>query len=172
MQTGRHTYGHENISILYGEGGELTIGSFCSIAQGVTIYLGGNHRTDWISTYPFGHINQETFDESKGVGHPGSKGNVTIGNDVCISSNVVIMSGVTIGDGAVIVNNSHVVNDVEPYTIVGGNPAKPIRKRFSEESIEKLLTLKWWELEDEVINEISPLLCSPELNELFARFNM
>jgi len=172
MQAGKHTYGHDAISIFYGDGGELRIGSFCSISEGVTVYLGGNHHTDWISTYPFGHINQETFNACKGVGHPTSKGDVTIGNDVWIGSNAIIMSGVTIGDGAVIANNSHVVKDVDPYTMVGGNPAQSIRKRFPDDSIEKLLALKWWDLEDSVINEISPLLSSPELNELFARFNI
>jgi virginiamycin A acetyltransferase len=78
-----------------------------------------------------------------GYGHPGTKGNVIIGNDVWIGSNVTIMSGVTIGDGAVIANNSHVVKNVEPYTLVGGNPAKLIKYRFSKEQIEKLLKIKW-----------------------------
>jgi chloramphenicol O-acetyltransferase type B len=82
------------------------------------------------------------------------------------------MSGVTIGNGAVIANNAHVVKSVEPYTIVGGNPAKPIRKRFTDEEIAKLLKLKWWNMTDEEINEITPLLCSQNFGALFAKFNL
>ena len=77
------------------------------------------------------------------------------------------MSGVTIGDGAVIANNSHVVKNVEPYSLVGGNPAKFIKYRFSEDIIKKMLLLKWWDLPDEKINELSPLLCSNKFDELF-----
>jgi acetyltransferase-like isoleucine patch superfamily enzyme len=92
---------------------KLTVGNFCSIGNSVNIYLGGNHRTDWVTTYPFGHILQEKFDAFNGKGHPATKGDVVIGNDVWIGDNVTIMSGVTIGDGAVIANNSHVVKNVE-----------------------------------------------------------
>lgn len=84
--------------------------------------MGGNHRTDWLTTYPFGHIHKDIFTNFSGVGHPATKGSVVIGNDVWIGTNVTIMSGVSIGDGAVIANNSHVVKDVLPYSIVGGNP--------------------------------------------------
>ena len=81
MSVGKYTYGTPKI--LYGSSGAiLTIGNFCSIANGVTIYLGGNHRCDWVSTYPFGHINQNIFDNYNGEGHPSTKGNVIIGNDV------------------------------------------------------------------------------------------
>jgi hypothetical protein len=77
------------------------------------------------------------------------------------------MSGITIGDGSVIAANSHVVKNVEPYSVVGGNPAKLIRKRFSDDIIDKLLDLKWWNLDDNIINEISPLLCSGDYENLF-----
>jgi serine acetyltransferase len=82
------------------------------------------------------------------------------------------MSGVKIGDGAVIASNSHIVKNVDPYTVVGGNPGELIKKRFSDEDIERLLKLKWWDMEDDIINEISPLLCSSNLEELFKMFNV
>ena len=157
---GKYTYGVENIKTYeWGEGKTIKIGSFCSIAENIQIFIGGNHRPDWITTYPFKY--------SYGVGHPSSNGDVIIGNDVWIGANSTIMSGVTIGDGVVIANNSHVVKNVEPYTIIGGNPAKPIRKRFDDETIEKLLKLKWWDFDIDEINSITPILCSDNLDQLF-----
>lgn len=142
----------------WGEGAKLHIGAFCSIATKCTVFLGGNHRVDRITTYPFGHINQSIFHHD-GSGHPCTKGDVTIGNDVWIGHNVTIMSGVTIGDGAVIAANSHVVKDVEPYSIYGGNPACLIRYRFSDDIIRKLLQIQWWNWEDTKINEHVQDLC-------------
>ena len=161
MSFGKYTYGTHNLNIHYSDSGaKLTIGNFCSIAPNITIFLGGNHKTDWVTTYPFGHINQHIFNNFNGEGHPGTKGDVIIGNDVWIAQNVTIMSGVTIGDGAIIANNSHVVKNVEPYSIVGGNPAKLIRYRFTTEQIKKLLEIKWWDWDDEKINKFTPLLCN------------
>ena len=173
MKIGKHTYGHNNISVLtWGEGSKLEIGSFCSIASNIKVYLGGNHRVDWITTYPFGHINQGLFNKFNGKGHPKTNGDVIIGNDVWIGSDVTIMSGVKIGDGSVLANNSHVVKDVEPYSIVGGNPAKLIKYRFEKNIIEKLLEIKWWDLSDKEINELSPLLCSENIQDfLNSEFN-
>ena len=151
----------------WGEGKSVTIGSFCSIASNVKIFLGGGHRTDWGTTYPFGHIHEDIFNSFNGDGHPKTNGDVLIGNDVWIASDVTIMSGVKIGDGAVIACNSHVVKDVEPYSIVGGNPAKEIKKRFKNETIEKFLKLKWWDLSDGKINKILPYLCSNNFEEIF-----
>lgn len=165
--TGKYTYGIGNIKIKqWGEGANLHTGSFCSIADNITIFLGGNHRTDWVTTYPFGHINTKPFNSYNGTGHPQTNGDVVIGNDVWIGSGVTIMSGVIIGDGAVIAANSHVVKNIEPYSIVGGNPAKEIKKRFSDDVIEQLLELKWWSLPDDKINELVPLLCSDNIQEL------
>ena len=161
---GKYTYGTPNIH-WENDNSKLTIGNFCSIAGNVNIYLGGNHRTDWVTTYPFGHINQDKFTDFNGVGHPSTKGDVIIGNDVWIASNVTIMSGVTIGDGAVIANNSHVVKDVEPYSMVGGNPAKLIKYRFTKEQIENLLEIKWWDWDDDKINKYTPLLCNNNIDD-------
>jgi acetyltransferase-like isoleucine patch superfamily enzyme len=168
-EVGSNTYGHNDIKIIGGHnvGTKLIIGKFCSIAEGVVVFLGANHRVDWFSTYPFGHIHDTVFPKVKKThGHPATKGDVTIGNDVWIATNAVIMSGVTIGDGAVIGAYSIVTKDVSPYTIVAGNPAKQIRKRFSDEVINKLLELKWWDMEENKINEISDILCSNDIKKL------
>ncbi len=173
MIIGRHTYGDNNIrTFSWGEGSKLEIGSFCSIAAEVKIFLGGNHRVDWVTTYPFGHRLEKIFNKFNGEGHPHSNGDVIIGNDVWIGSNVTIMSGIKIGDGAVIANNSHVVKNIDPYTIVGGNPAKVIKQRFTKDEIDRLLKIKWWECDDNIINEITPILCSSNLTELFKYFNV
>lgn len=161
MTVGDYTYGFENIAIRqWGEGASLEIGKFCSIAADVTVFLGGNHRTDWITTFPFGHVFQSELGEFGIEGHPSTRGNVEIGNDVWIGEGVTIMSGVKIGDGAVLAANSTVVRHVLPYQIVGGNPAQVIKKRFTDEVVEALLNLKWWDLGPERIREIAPLLCS------------
>jgi acetyltransferase-like isoleucine patch superfamily enzyme len=169
MSYGSNSYGR--ITTLWNESGaKLTVGKFCSIAGNVIAYLGGNHRTDWVTTYPFGTVNKAVFNTFNvdHHGHPATKGDVVIGNDVWIATNVTIMSGVTIGDGAVIACNSHVVKDVPPYTIVGGNPARPIRQRFTDEQVAKLLEIKWWDWENAKINRFAPLLCNPDI-DLFIR---
>ena len=163
MSFGKYTYGNPNI-FWVNEDAKLVIGNFCSIADNVNIFLGGNHRSDWVTTYPFGHIYQNEFNMFDGKGHPSTKGDVIIGNDVWIGSNVTIMSGVTIGDGAVIANNSHVVKNIEPYSLVGGNPATFIKYRFTPQQIEKLLEIKWWFWEDEKINKFTPLLCNNNID--------
>ena len=162
MEVGRYTYGQQNISILWGKtGGKLQIGSFCSIAKHCRIYLDGTHRMDWISTYPFGYFKETrkvfpNFSRKNVVKEPQD---VTIGHDVWIADCVTIMYGVNIGSGSVIANNSHVVTDVPPYAIVGGNPAKIIKYRFSEGQIEKLLQIQWWNWEESKINNNCELMC-------------
>lgn len=164
----RYTYGLENIKVRdWGEGADVKVGSFCSIADNVTIFIGGNHRTDWVTTYPFGHIHKDVFDHH-GKGHPATKGDVVIGNDVWIGSGSTILSGVKIGDGAVIAANSVVVKDIPAYAIAGGNPAKVLKMRFSRKQIDKLLQNPWWELSDSRINDLIPLLCSNDIEALIA----
>lgn len=143
----------------------MYIGNFCSIADNITICLGGNHRHDWVTTFPFGHILKDKFNTFNGAGHPSSNGDVIIGNDIWIGANVTIMSGVKIGDGAVIAANSHIVKNVPPYTIVGGNPGRVIRLRFSEEQVQELLKIKWWDWEDHKINQYLHLLCQPDIQK-------
>ena len=164
MSIGKYTYGAPNI-LWKNENVTYQCGKFCSIAAGTTVYLGGNHRTDWVTTYPFGHIHTNVFNSFNGIGHPATKGNVTICNDVWIGNNVTIMSGITIGDGAVIAANSHVVKNVEPYSITGGNPAKTIKLRFTQEQIDKLLQIKWWDWDDQKINENISLMCNNNIDD-------
>jgi acetyltransferase-like isoleucine patch superfamily enzyme len=160
------TYGYQKVKVAWrpkcAPANYLTIGKYCSIASGVQIWLGGDHKVDWISTYPFG----PKHGGPKIRGWPHSKGPVRIGNDVWIGNGATIMHGVTIGDGSVIGAKAVVARDVDPYTVVVGNPAKEVRKRFSDEDIEFLLDLKWWDWEGEVLTNAMPILCSADLTEL------
>ena len=166
MITGRYTYGTERIKVLtYGSPNKLIIGSFCSIADNITVYLGGNHRADRVTTFPFGHIFQNVFPSYNGEGHPASNGDVVIDNDVWISSGTTIMSGIHVGSGSILANNSHIISEVEPYSIMGGNPARLIKYRFSKEIVDKLLEIAWWDWPEEKINEFAPLLCNSNIEK-------
>jgi acetyltransferase-like isoleucine patch superfamily enzyme len=176
ISVGRYTYGLEKLTIhQWGEGAALQIGSFCSIASSVTIYLGGNHRVDWISTFPFGHVFAEELGVPAVEGHPSTNGDVVIGNDVWIGKGSTIMSGVTIGNGAVISANSHVIKDVAPYEIVGGNPAKTLKRRFDAEVVDLLEQLAWWDRPLPHIKQLFPLLVSQpnaqQLKEVLQKLN-
>ena len=152
------TYGAENLFIhSWDNSTRLVIGNFCSLADNIHIYLGGNHNYNLISTFPFGSANELTGER---IGHPRSNGDITIGSDVWIGSHVSIMSGVTVGHGAVLAAFSHVVKDVQPYEIVGGNPAKHIKFRFAEEVIQKLLYIEWWNFKSDKIYELRDSLTS------------
>ena len=134
-------------------GDKLIIGKFCMIASDVKFIMNGaNHLTDSMSTYPFAVFGNGWEHAMEGKSYP-QKGNIHIGNDVWIGYNATIMAGVTIGDGAIIATNATLTKDVEPYSIVGGNPAKEIKKRFSEEVITKLLELQWWHWDIEKITK-------------------
>ncbi len=161
---GKGSYGSPKI-LTWNEGATLKIGAFCSIADDVTIFLGGEHRVDWVTTYPFNAL----WEKGKHVtGCPRTKGDVIIGNDVWVGHEAVIMSGVKIGDGAVIGSRCVVTKNVAPYSIVAGNPARIIRKRFDDATIQQLLELKWWNWTNEEIEEMLPLLLSSDLDAFIA----
>lgn len=149
-------------------GDRLIIGKFCQIAAGVEFVMNGaNHQMNAVSTFPFYTL--EGWDMA--TPRPGDmplKGDTVIGNDVWLGQNSTILPGVHIGDGAIIGANSLVGKDVEPYTIVAGNPAAPIRKRFDDELIELLLAWKWWDLPADEIDSSIPLLTNSDLAEVKA----
>lgn len=145
---------------------KLKIGRFCSIGSGVSFLMGGNqgHNKDWISTFPFFYQNFENAENAFQ-----RSGDTVVGNDVWIGTEAMIMPGVTIGDGAVIGARSLVAKDVAPFSIVGGNPAKEIRKRFSDEEISMLLEIKWWDWDIEKIKAQVPFLCSGNIREFYRK---
>jgi acetyltransferase-like isoleucine patch superfamily enzyme len=168
FEIGEYTYGVPDI-VRHGRR-KLKIGRFCSIARGVVIFLGGDHRTGLVTTYPFrafidGWPRAELLNAANVSAV--SKGDVVIGNDVWIGAEATILSGVRIGDGAVIGARAVVTRDVEPYSIVAGNPARLIKKRFDEETIRKLLEIKWWNWPPEKINENLDVICSDDISRMF-----
>ena len=166
MSIGEHTYGAPEIQ-WWGEAARLKIGRYCSIAVGVTIFLGGNHRTDWVSTYPFNAIDRWP-DASRIKGHPSTRGDVVIGNDVWLGDGCTILSGIRIGDGAVVGARAVVTKDVAPFTIVAGNPARSIRTRFSQKTISRLQEIAWWNWPDDKVNSIVPKLMSGDIEDFLA----
>ena len=143
---GKFTYGNPEV-LQWTNKTTLTIGNFCSIAQGVKIFLDGEHYTNHVTTYPFKTI----FNIGLASDDVRAKGDVTIGNDVWIGQDVIILSGVTIGNGAVIGAGSVISKDVPAYAIVAGNPQKLLKYRFNPENIEVLQNLKWWDWPHHVI---------------------
>ena len=158
VSIGVSTYG---VPKVYFQGTKrLTIGSFCSISDRVVIFLGGEHRLDFVSTFPFNMF----FNRFRDLpGHPASRGDVVIGNDVWIGYGVLIVSGVTIGDGAVVGANAVVSKDVPPYAIVAGNPARVIRYRFPPPVIERLLKVAWWDWPADKIEKAIPRLFNKDV---------
>lgn len=146
---------------------KLVIGSFCSIGSGASFIMAGNqgHRHDWISTFPFYWMpEQPAFAGAQNAYEPA--GDTVIGNDVWIGAEAVFMPGVTVGDGAVIATRAVVTRDVEPYAIVGGNPARQIRPRFEAPLIAMLLEMKWWTWPDDQLREAMPILTSGDVKAL------
>jgi Acetyltransferase (isoleucine patch superfamily) len=158
-----------NVLFNYPEfGDKLIIGKFCSIASQTKFIMGSaNHRISSVTTYPFnvfgGAWQENTPDHLSQLPF---KGDIIIGNDVWIGRECIIMPGAKIGDGAIIGAYSVVTKDVPPYSVVGGNPARIIKKRFNDELIDILLKIKWWDFDDEKLVEFLPLLCDPDLEKV------
>ena len=184
VKIGKYTYGIQDSNVVWDSDAwtyknekirpKLIVGKYCSIGANPRFFLGGNHRYDWVTTYPF-HvkmIHNYTFDslDDSIEGYPLSNGDIIIGNDVWFGENVTVMSGVRIGDGAVIGANSTVVSDIEPYSISGGHPAKHIKYRFSNEVIEKLLDIKWWDVEESKLNLLLPYMCVNDIDVFFKKY--
>lgn len=166
VQIGDFTYGNPLI-MTWGENTKLTIGKFCSIGANVQIYLGGNHHTDWLTTYPFNVLLNDQYPGIDGE-VAATKGDITIGNDVWIGNNVMIMSGVTIGDGAVIAAGSVVTRDVTSSAFVAGAPAE--MKKILWQKVPAV-GMRWWDWPLEKIAEAVPrLMMSTSYN--LAEFDM
>jgi len=180
VSVGKFSYGIKNSNVVWDMAAytknnikfqpKLTVGNFVSVGLGTKFWLGGNHRHDWVTTFPFHvtslHNTYKSFTNHIGnefPGYPQSNGNIVVGNDVWIGENVTVLSGITIGDGAVIGTNSTIVKDVTPYSIVGGHPAKHIKYRFSKQDIIHLLDIKWWELSDDKIDKLLPFMYSNDI---------
>jgi acetyltransferase-like isoleucine patch superfamily enzyme len=168
VQIGEYTYGNPEV-LMWTTNYNLSIGKFCAIAQDVRIIVDGNHRPDWISTYPFGEI-IPGFNKNPAYREKAGKGDMRIGNDVWIGSNALIVPGVQIGDGAIIAAGSVVTKNVADYEIVGGNPARHIRYRFNNRQIEALRKLKWWDWPIDKIQANCHLLQSAKIDEFIERF--
>lgn len=167
---GRCTYGRPLVATYPGDHARVTIGSFTSIAVDVILMDGGDHRTDWVSTFPFRA--QFGLPGAYSDGHPTSRGDIHIGNDVWIGRGARIRSGITIGDGAVVGAYSIVTRNVRPYAIVAGNPAREIRRRFTDEQVEALQRIAWWEWPLERIRASVPELCGPDIDGFIARYRV
>ena len=147
-------------------GDRLIIGKFCQIAAGVNFVMNGaNHQMNAVSTFPF-YIMEGWDEEVPPMAEMSLKGDTVVGNDVWIGQNATILPGIHIGDGAIIGANSVVGSGVAPYTIVVGNPAKPLRKRFDDELIELLSRLRWWDKSIDEINELIPVLTCSDLEKV------
>ncbi len=159
MGAGSYIRGSANIRIWEPPGTtrpHIVIGRYCSIAHDVTFLVNGDHRMDWTSTHPFRELRG-----LPGVGtdgHPRPTGRISIGNDVWIGNGATVLGGVTVGDGAVVGAAAVVSRDVPPYAIVVGNPARVVRSRFSDNAVERLCALRWWELDDADVVELVDVL--------------
>lgn len=158
-----------NVLFNYPEFGDrLIIGKFCAIASGTKFIMGpANHRISSVTTYPFnvfgGAWSERTPPHLDQLPH---KGDIVIGNDVWIGRESVIMPGVTIGDGAIVAAYSVVTRNVEPYSVFGGNPARFLKRRFSESLINLLMELRWWDSDSEELLQLLPILCDPNLERV------
>ncbi len=171
VNIGDYTYGRP-IIFFWDNQTKLEIGKFCSIADNVRILLGGNHRIDWVSTYPFNVLSKDFSHGHNIIGHPATNGNIKIGSDVWIGNDVIILSGVEVGNGAVIGAGSLVSKSVKPYEVVGGNPIKTLKKRFTDDSISKLLEIAWWNWPIHKINENIHLICSNDITKFIEKHDV
>jgi virginiamycin A acetyltransferase len=153
---------------------KIYIGNFCSIGPEVKIIIGGEHRTDWVST---AQINADTFNfndtflnAQKIKNFKDSRGDLRIENDVWVGAFSIIFSGVKLGNGSVVAAGSVVTKDVDPYTVVAGNPAKFVKKRFTTKQINFLNSSKWWELDDKLIDTLSKYLLNENVDLFIKKF--
>jgi len=163
----RGTYFDRNVNIIsWSDEYKIYVGKYCSIGRDCNFFLHANHRPDWITTSSqlWGPVTPEIASMHMEMGHPSCKGDITIGNDVWIGAKATIMSGVKIGDGAIVAAGALVTKDVEPYSVVGGNPAKHLKYRFTKDQIKNLLDIAWWNWDESKIKEEAMILWSKDIN--------
>ncbi|WP_296599114.1 CatB-related O-acetyltransferase [Phenylobacterium sp.] len=159
LVVGPHTYGSPLLRYWASPGGVVCrIGDYTSIADNVQIFMGGYHRHDWVTSYPFPAFPE--WGAPRNLGHAVGRGDLQIGNDVWLSSHCTLMAGVKVGDGAVVAAHAVVTKDVPPYAIVAGNPARIVRYRFGQELIDALLEIAWWNWPEQRVREYLPLMLS------------
>ena len=164
----RGTYYDRNVNIIsWSDDYHVHIGKYTSIGRDCNFFLHANHRPDWITTSSqlWGPVTPEIVEMHMKMGHPACKGDIIVGNDVWIGAKSTIMSGVKIGNGSIIGAGSTVTKDVPPYSIVAGNPAKFIKFRFTEEQIESLLQISWWDWTEDRIKSEAMTMWSDNINE-------
>jgi acetyltransferase-like isoleucine patch superfamily enzyme len=148
---GAHTYGPFTVHAGHGDRARLCIGAYTSIADGVEFALGGNHRADWVSTYPF-RI-RFGLPGAHDDGHPRPERDIVVGSDVWLGHDALVLPGAAIGDGAVVGARAVVTKEVRPYAIVVGSPAREVRRRFDDDQVQALLRIRWWDWPDDVVLE-------------------
>lgn len=173
LTVGRFSYTPPRIRVwgdpeqLAAAGTRVSIGAFCSIGPEVELLVNGGHRTDWVTTFP---LRLRLGLEGAGQdGTPTGRGGITIGNDVWIGMRTLVMDGADVGDGAVVAAGSVVTGRVRPYAVVAGAPAREVRRRFTDDQVERLLALRWWDWPLERIRAEVDQLCSPDVEALLAR---
>ena len=169
----RGTYFDRNVNIIsWSDQYHVHLGKYNSIGRDCNFFLHANHRADWVSTSSqlWGPVTPEIAQTHMDMGHPTCKGDINVGNDVWVGAMSTIMSGITIGDGAIVGAGSTVTKDVPPFAIVAGNPGKIVKYRFTEEQIEKLLQISWWNWEENKIKENAMSMWSPNIDDFINKF--
>ncbi len=166
---GTMSYYAPNVVKYKGDSGRVIIGNFASVAPDADFYVGGLHRVEWVSLYGLRAMLELPGAHEDGFTH--GRGDIVVGSDTWVTNGCTVMSGVTIGDGAVVGTKAVVAKDVRPYAIVVGNPAKEIGRRFSDEQVEALLRIRWWDWPTELVKERVDALSSPDIDAFIAQFD-
>ena len=166
---GNMSYYAPNVVKYEGDTGRVIIGNFASVAPDADFYVGGLHRTEWVSQYGLRAMLDLPGAHEDGFTH--GRGDIVVGSDTWITNGCTVMSGVTIGDGAVVGTKAVVAKDVRPYAIVVGNPAKEIGRRFTDDQVEALLRIRWWDWSTELVKERVDALSSPDIDAFIAQFD-
>ena len=166
---GNMSYYAPNVVKYEGDTGRVIIGNFASVAPDADFYVGGLHRTEWVSQYGLRAMLDLPGAHEDAFTH--GRGDIVVGSDTWVTNGCTVMSGVTIGDGAVVGTKAVVAKDVRPYAVVVGNPAREIRRRFSDEQVDALLRIRWWDWPTEKVKQHVELICSPDVDAFIARFD-